>query len=103
MVVTTSSGTSNSADFLSVSTAATYNVSSQNINLLVGQTRTNSVKENSGNAVKGMEWTTSNKSVVSLSTDDPPGITAVAPGTSSVYLVGFPILVTVYSGTRRMR
>ena len=100
MVVTTSSGTSNSADFLSVST---YNVSSQNINLLVGQTRTNSVKENSGNAVKGMEWTTSNKSVVSLSTDDPPGITAVAPGTSSVYLVGFPILVTVYSGTRRMR
>ena len=47
----------------------------------------------------GLEWTTSNASVVSLSSDDPPVLTAVAPGTAIVYVVGMPILVTVYSGT----
>src|SRR5208283_2871585 len=40
VVVTTSAGASNPADFLPVSTAAPFNVSPQNINLLVGQTRT---------------------------------------------------------------
>jgi hypothetical protein len=41
----------------------------------------------------------SNPSIVSLSADDPPILTAVAPGTAIVYVVGMPILVTVYSGT----
>ena len=49
--------------------------------------------------MSGLELTTSNPSVASLSTDDPPVITAVAPGTAIVYVVGMPILVTVYSGT----
>ena len=38
-------------------------------------------------------------SVVSLSTADPPIITAVAPRTAFVYVLGMPILVTVYAGT----
>ena len=71
----------------------------QEINLLVGQTRTIWVRDSSGHAVTGMVWTTSNPSVLSLSTDDPPVLTAVAPGTAVVYVVGMPILVTVYSGT----
>jgi hypothetical protein len=101
VVLTTTAGASNSADFvpLAATASAPYNVSPQNINLLVGQTRTISVTDASGNVVTGLEWTTSNPSVVSLSTDDPPILTAVAPGTAVVYVVGMPILVTVYSGT----
>ena len=67
--------------------------------MLVGQTRTVAVTDTSGNALTGLVWDTSNASVVSLSTDDPPVLTAVAPGTAVVYVVGMPILVTVYSGT----
>ena len=99
VVVTTSAGTSNSADFLTDSTAAPFNVLPQNLSLLVGQTRTVSVTDSNGNALTGLEWSTSNASVVSLSSDDPPVLTAVAPGTAVVYVVGMPILVTVYAGT----
>ena len=96
VVVTATSGASNSAAFLPISTSAPYRVLPQEVNLLVGQTRTVSVTDSSGNAVTGLEWTASNSSVVSLSTDDPPVITAVAPGTVTLYVVGVPILVTVY-------
>ncbi len=99
VTVTTSAGASNSEDFISVSTSPAYNVSPQQINLLVGQTRTITVTDSSGNPVTGLEWTTNNSGAVSLSTDDPPVLTAVAPGTAIVYVVGMPILVTVYSGT----
>jgi hypothetical protein len=99
VVVTTTVGASNSADFLPVSTAAPYRISPQEVNLLVGQTRTISVTDSNGNPLTGLEWTTSNPAVASLSTDDPPIITAVAPGTAVIYVVGMPILVTVYSGT----
>jgi hypothetical protein len=99
VVISTSVGASNAMDFLPVSTSAPYHVSPQTINLLAGQTRTISVTDSNGNAVTGMEWTTSNPSVVSLSNDDPPILTAVAPGTAIVYVVGMPVLVTVYSGT----
>lgn len=55
--------------------------------------------DSSGNALTGLEWTTSDPTIVSLSTDDPPILAAVAPGTAIVYVVGMPVLVTVYSGT----
>ena len=99
VVLTTTAGASNTVDFTVVSTTAPYRVSPQNLNLLVGQTRTVSVTDSSGNALTGLDWSTSDAGVVSLSTDDPPVITAVAPGTAIIYVVGLPILVTVYSGT----
>jgi hypothetical protein len=99
VVVTTSAGASNAADFLPVTTSPPYTVSPPMVNLLVGQTRTIAVTDSNGNAVTGLEWTTSNSSVVSLSSDDPPVITALAPGTAIFYVVGMPILVTVYSGS----
>jgi hypothetical protein len=98
VVVTTTAGASNPADFLPVSTSAAFRVSPQEVNLLVGQTRSISVMDSSGNALTGLEWSISDPSVAALSTDDPPIITAVAPGTAVVYVVGMPILVTVYSG-----
>ena len=99
VTVTTAAGSSNAADFEVASTAPAFNVSPQQINLLVGQTRMVSVTDSTGNALTGLVWTTSDPSVVSLSADDPPVLTAVAPGTAIVYVVGMPILVTVYSGT----
>ena len=99
VVLTTTAGASNTVDFTVVSTTAPYRVSPQNLNLLVGQTRTVSVTDSNGNAVTGLDWTTSDATIASLSSDDPPLITAVAPGTAIVYVVGMPILVTVYSGT----
>ncbi len=99
VIVTTTTGTSNPADFLPVSTPAPFQVSPQEVSMLIGQTRTVSVTDSSGNALTGLEWSTSNPSVASLSTDDPPIIAAVAPGTAVIYVLGVPILVTVYSGT----
>jgi len=101
VIVTATAGASNPADFISLatSTIAPFQVSPQEVNLLVGQTRIVSVMDSSGNILTGLEWSTSNPAVVSLSTDDPPVLTGVAPGTAIVYVVGMPILVTVYSGT----
>ena len=99
VIVTATAGASNPADFLPVTTTAPFAVSPQEVNLLVGQTRTISVTDSNGNALTGLLWDTSNPSVVSLSTDDPPVLTGVAPGSAVVYVVGMPILVTVYSGT----
>jgi hypothetical protein len=76
-----------------------YNVSPQSISLLVGQTRTISVTDSAGSPVSGLQWITTNSNVVSLSTDDPPVITALAPGSAIVYAGEAPISVTVYAGT----
>ena len=79
--------------------ASPYNVSPQSLNLLVGQSRTVSVTDNAGNTVTGLAWTTTNSSIVSLSTDDPPLIAAVAPGSATVYAGDVPVAVTVYAGS----
>jgi hypothetical protein len=76
-----------------------YRVVPQTLSLLVGQSRTVSVTDSIGNSVHGLVWTTNNSSIVSLSTDDPPVITAVAPGSATVYAGGVPVAVTVYTGT----
>jgi hypothetical protein len=76
-----------------------YKIVPQSLGLLVGQSRTVSVTDNSGQVVHGLNWTTSDPTIVSLSTDDPPVITGVAPGAATVYAGGVPIPVTVYAGT----
>ncbi|MFZ3213427.1 MAG: IPT/TIG domain-containing protein [Terriglobales bacterium] len=74
-------------------------VSPSSLSMLVGQSRTVSVTDNAGNPVIGLFWTTTNSSIVSLSTDDPPLITAVAPGSATVYAENVPVAVTVYAGS----
>jgi len=73
-------------------------VSPSSLNMLVGQSRTVSVTDN-GQPVTHLGWATTNSSVVSLSSDDPPLITAVAPGSATVYAGDVPIPVTVYAGS----
>jgi len=74
-------------------------VSPSSLSMLVGQSRTVSATDNAGNTVTGLFWTTTNSSVVSLSTDDPPLITAAAPGSATVYADDVPVAVTVYAGS----
>lgn len=101
VAVTTMGGTSNSMNFevLWAAASSSYRISPQILNLLVGQSRTVSVTDASGNVVTGLVWRTSNPSIVALSSADPPLITGEAPGSAVVYAAGLPIPVTVYSGS----
>jgi hypothetical protein len=69
------------------------------LSLLVGQTRTIQALNSSGAVVSGLAWTSSDTTVVSLSTDDPPILTAVAPGHVSITAGDASADVTVYSGS----
>jgi hypothetical protein len=50
------------------------------LSLIVGQTYTIQAENASGQPVTGLNWTSSNPNIVTLSTDDPPLLTAVAAG-----------------------
>ncbi len=54
------------------------------LNLVVGQTHTIQALNASNQPVTGLTWTSSNTNVVSLSTDDPPILTALAAGTATI-------------------
>ena len=50
------------------------------LNLVVGDTHTIKAVNAAGQAVTGLTWTTTDSAIVSLSTDDPPVLTALAIG-----------------------
>ena len=65
------------------------------INMLVGDTHTIEAMNSSGQSVTGLSWTSSNTNVVTLSTDDPPILTAVAVGRSTITAGGASADITV--------
>jgi IPT/TIG domain len=69
------------------------------LSLLVGETRTLQALNSSGQIVTGLAWTSSDPTVASLSTDDPPIITALAAGHVSITAGDASADVTVYSGS----
>jgi hypothetical protein len=54
------------------------------LNLVVGETHTIQAVGTNGQPVTGLAWTSSDPTVVSLSTDDPPVLTAVAAGHATI-------------------
>jgi hypothetical protein len=68
------------------------------ISMLVGDTRSIQALSSSGTEVTGLTWTSSNTAVLTLSTDDPPILTAVAPGNATINVGSASADVTVYSG-----
>ena len=68
-------------------------------NLVVGQTQAIQALNSSGQPVTGLTWTSSNPQVVSLSTDDPPILTALTAGRATVAAGNSSADVTVYSGS----
>jgi hypothetical protein len=69
------------------------------LNLLVGGTQTMQALDANGNSVTGLTWTSSNISVVTLSTDDPPILTAVAAGNATITAGNASADVKVWSGS----
>jgi hypothetical protein len=55
------------------------------INMAVGDTHMIQAVNGSGQSVAGLTWTSTNQSVVSLSTDDPPILNALTAGHVTVY------------------
>ncbi|MBZ5606807.1 MAG: hypothetical protein LAP38_01005 [Acidobacteriia bacterium] len=64
----------------------------------VGDTRTMQALNSSGQPVTGLTWASSDSNIVSLSTDDPPVLTAVAAGHATITAGGASADITVVSG-----
>jgi Bacterial Ig-like domain (group 2)/Protein of unknown function (DUF1573)/IPT/TIG domain/Abnormal spindle-like microcephaly-assoc'd, ASPM-SPD-2-Hydin/Galactose oxidase, central domain len=68
------------------------------LNMVIGGTQTIQALNASSQSVTGLTWTSSNTNIVSLSTDDPPILTAVAAGHVTISAGTASADVTVYSG-----
>lgn len=95
VTVFTDHGVSNTATLNILS----YKIFPATINLLVGQARTLAAKDDNGNPVIGLPWSTSDSTIIRFSNDDPPVITAIAPGSAKVWAGDISVPVTVYAGT----
>jgi hypothetical protein len=65
------------------------------LNMVVGDTHTIQALNSAGQSITGLSWASSNPNVVSLSTDDPPILTAVAAGHVTITAGGASADVTV--------
>jgi IPT/TIG domain len=68
------------------------------INMVVGGTQSIEALNSNGQSVTGLTWTSSNTAVATLSTDDPPIITAVGVGTATITAGNAASFVTVLPG-----
>ncbi len=67
------------------------------LNLVVGETHAIQALNGSGQPITGLTWTSSDPNVVSLSTDNPPVLTAVSPGHATITAGTSTANVTVYA------
>jgi len=67
--------------------------------MLIDQTTSLEAVDANGMPVSGLTWTSSNPSVVSLSTDDPPILTALAAGNATITAGNASADVTVLAGS----
>jgi hypothetical protein len=68
------------------------------VSMVVGDTRTVQAQDATGNPVTGLTWASSDPTIAVISVDDPPFITAVAPGHATVTGGSGSVDVTVYPG-----
>ncbi len=68
------------------------------LNMVLGETKTVQALNASSQPVTGLTWTSTNPTVVSLSTDDPPILTALAVGRTTVTAGTASTDVTVFAG-----
>ena len=69
------------------------------ISLLIGQTHAIEAVNAQGQSVTGLTWSSSDTTIITLSTDDPPILTAIAAGHVTITAGNASADVTVYSGT----
>jgi hypothetical protein len=90
-----------------LSNALTFTVPASNavtlnpnmLSLVAGQTQTIQALDANGQPVTGLTWASSNPKVVSLSSDDPPLLTALTAGHVTITAGAASADVTVYYGT----
>ena len=68
------------------------------ISMVVGDTRSIQAVDSNGQAVTGLTWTSSNTAVLTLSSDNPPILTAVGAGSATINTEAASADVTVYPG-----
>jgi hypothetical protein len=68
------------------------------VNLVLGEARTLQATGSGGQPATGLTWTSSDTAVVSLSSADPPGLTALSPGHVTITAGSATADVTVYAG-----
>jgi len=68
------------------------------LNMAVGNTRSIQAVNSVNQPVTGLTWTSSDTTIVTLSTDNPPVLTAVAPGNATIYAGNASADVTVFAG-----
>ena len=68
------------------------------INMVVGSTQAIQALNPSGTSVTGLTWASSNPAVATLSTDDPPIITAVGVGNTTITAGNASTSVSVFAG-----
>ena len=69
------------------------------LNMVVGDTRPIQALNPQSQPISGLAWTSSDTTIVTLSTDDPPLLTAVAPGNVTITAGGASADVTVFAGS----
>lgn len=75
----------------------TVTLSPSVLNLVVGDTRTIQATNQAGQMVTGLTWASSDSTMVSLSTADPPVLTALVPGHVTITAGAASVDVTVYA------
>jgi hypothetical protein len=68
------------------------------VSMSIGDARTLQAFDSNNQPLTGLTWSTSDANIVSLSTDDPPNITALAPGTVTITAGTGSADITVYAG-----
>ena len=68
------------------------------VSMVVGETRTLQAADAQGQPFQGLMWSSSDTTVASLSTDDPPIITALTPGHTTIIAGDGSTDITVYAG-----
>jgi hypothetical protein len=80
------------------STGGDVRLTPDTLNLEIGETFAIQALDEAGSPVTGLTWTSSNSSVVSLSSDDPPVLTAVSAGQATITAGTATAQVTVWPG-----
>jgi len=68
------------------------------LSMLVGDSRSIKAVDANGQPIMGLAWSSSDTTVASLSTDDPPIITAIAAGNVTITAGGASADLTIYAG-----
>ena len=92
---------SNTAQFTvppSIGSQPSVTLSPAMLSLVVGEARTVQAQDATGTTLTGLTWSASDNTIVSLSTDDPPVIAALAAGHVTVTAGNASADITVYPG-----